>query len=386
VDHDEYVQIPGEALQSVDGHYEVRVTEELSEVSYLDQIQLYAVDHPSGTEIFTNEKFKGPPYPEFHLFGVDRRIYPKTARDDHGGDVLPQLIAKDQRYPDHFRRSETGIADVHSIDLDFGSAAPSGKALLLLNGWVDWPDGSTFRRASQESEAGLAMPYLQVQDAAGAWKTVNQDMGMPAGKPKTIAVPVEFLSASRKVRIVTNLSVYWDEIFLSEGASDAGVKPILIPFESADLHFRGFSETRIHPERKQPDTFFYDRVTPASFWNPTPGLYTRFGQVDNLLRDVDDQLVIMGSGDEVRLRFPVQGLQAPSAGMTRDFLLKVDGWAKDRDPNTAFSSSVQPLPFHGMSQYPYPASEHFPRDAVHDAYQRTYNTRPAVVLIQPLQP
>jgi hypothetical protein len=389
VDHQEYVQIPGAALQSRrdhnnDGHYEVRVTEELSEVSYLDQIQLYAVDHRSGTEIFTNEKFKGPPFPDFRLFSVERRIYPKTARDDHGEDVLAQLIAKDQRYPDHFRRSETGVADLHSLDLDFGSAAPSGKAILLLNGWVDWPDGSTFRRASQESEAGLVMPYLQVQDGTGAWKTVNQDMGMPAGKPKTITVPVEFLSASRKVRIVTNLCVYWDEIFLSEGASDDGVKPVLIPFDSADLHFRGFSETRIHPERKQPDIFFYDHVTPASFWNPTPGLYTRFGRVDNLLSDVDDQLVIMGSGDEVRLQFPLAAIQAPPAGMTRDFLLKVDGWAKDRDPNTAFSSTVQPLPFHGMSRYPYPASEHFPQDAAHDSYQRNYNTRPALVLLQSL--
>jgi Flp pilus assembly protein TadD len=386
VNHEEYVQIPGAALQVINNRYEIRVTEELSEVSYLDQIQLYAVDHPTGTEIFTNDKFKGPPYPEFRLFSVERRIYPKTARDDHGADVLPQLIAKDQRYPDHFRRSETGVADLHSLDLDFGSVAPSGKAILLLNGWVDWPDGSTFRRASQESEAGLVMPYLQVQDATGAWKTVNQDMGMPSGKPKTIVVPVEFLSASRKIRIVTNLCVYWDEIFLSEGASDAQVKPAVIPFDSADLHFRGFSETRIHPERKQPDTFFYDHVSAASFWNPTSGLYTRFGRVDNLLRDVDDQLVIMGSGDEVRLQFPLAGLQAPPAGMTRDFLLKVDGWAKDRDPNTAFSSTVQPLPFHGMSQYPYPASEHFPRDAVHDSYQRTYNTRPAAVLIPQLQP
>jgi tetratricopeptide (TPR) repeat protein len=388
VDHDEYVQITGAALQPKNDRYEIRVTEELSEVSYLDQIQLYAVDHPAGTEIFTNEKFKSPPYPEFRLFSVERRIYPKTARDDHGEDVLPQLSAKDQRYPDHFRRSETGVADLHSLDLDFGSVAPSGKAILLLNGWVDWPDGSTFRRASQESEAGLVMPYLQVQDAAGAWKTVNQDMGMPAGKPKTIVVPVEFLSASRRVRIVTNLCVYWDEIFMSEGASDDQAKPVLIPFDSADLHFRGFSETRIHPQRKQPDIFFYNHVSPASFWNPTPGLYTRYGSVDNLLRDVDDQLVIMGSGDEIRLRFPVAALPAPRDGpheeMTRDFLLKVDGWAKDRDPNTAFSSTVQPLPFHGMSRYPYPASEHFPRDAAHDFYQRTYNTRPASVLVQPL--
>jgi hypothetical protein len=245
---------------------------------------------------------------------------------------------------------------------------------------VDWPDGSTFRRASQELAAGLTVPYLQVQDAEGRWRTVNKDMGMPAGKPKTIVVPVEFLSASRKVRIVTDLCVYWDQIFLSEGESNADAVTKVVPLLSADLHFRGFSESRIDPQRKQPDTFFYGHVSPVSFWNPTPGLYTRYGRVDTLLRDVDDQLAILGSGDEVTLRFRA-ALDAPPAGppegWTRDFLLKVDGWAKDRDPNTAFSSSVQPLPFHGMSRYPYPANERYPRDPVHDSYQRTYNTRPA---------
>ena len=64
----------------------------------------------------------------------------------------------------------------------------------------------------------------------------------------------------------------------------------------------------------------------------------------------------MGSGDEVTLAFPCGGHPSAGIGITRDFLLKVDGWAKDSDPNTAFSSSVQPLPFHAMSQYPYPAS------------------------------
>ncbi len=373
VAHEEYVQIPGAALQAKDGRYDIHVTEELSEVSYLDQIRLYAVDHPAGTEVFTNEKFKGPPYPEFRLFTVRRRIYPQAAQDDHGADVLPQLMAKDQRYPDHFQRSETGVAELHTLDLDFGDSAPSGKANLLLNGWVDWPDGSTFRRASQESKAGLVMPYLQVQDAAGVWKTINQDMGMPAGKPKTIVVPVEFLSARRKVRIVTNLCVYWDEVFLSEDVADSAVAPMPVALDSAELHFRGFSASHIDPRRQQPDTFFYGQVSPASFWNPTPGLYTRYGSVDTLLRDVDDQLVIVGSGDEVRLQFKTPN--PPRAGWTRDFLLKVDGWAKDRDANTAFSSSVEPLPFHGMSRYPYPAGEHYPRDAAHDKYQRTYNTR-----------
>ena len=384
VNHVEYVHIPAKAVQAQDGRYQIHVTEELSEASYLDQIQLYAVDHPVGTEIFTNEKFKGPPYPEFKLFGVERRIYPIAAHDDHGHDVLAQLTAKDQRYPDQFRRSETGVADLHTLELNFGAAAPSGQAILLLNGWVDWPDGSTFRRASQESKEGLVMPYLQVQDAHGNWITADPDMGMPAGKPKTIVVPVKFLSPSRKVRIITNLCIYWDEVFLSEGASDAGVTPRLIPVLSADLHFRGFSATRIHPQRMQPDTFLYGQVAHDSFWNPTPGFYTRFGPVDELLRDVDDRLVIMGSGDEINLQFDARPFARPPAGWSRDFLLKVDGWAKDRDPNTAFSQTVTPLPFHGMSRYPYPPKEYYPRDASHDDYQRAYNTRPAGLLIRSL--
>ena len=384
VDHDEYVSIPGRALAAVDGQYDIRVTEELSEVSYLDRIRLIAVDHPATMEIFTNEKFKGPPYPEFRLFGVKRRVYPAGARDDEGRDVLAALLAKDQKYPDQFPRSELGVAKPHTLELDFGSAAPSGRAVLLLNGWVDWPDGSTFRAAAQEYKGGLVMPYLQMQDAAGEWRTVNEDMGMPAGKPKTIAVDLRFLSASRKVRIVTSLCVYWDEIFLSEGPSAAQTRLRDVALASAQLHFRGFSESRIHPERKQPDTFFYGNVSPVSFWNPTRGLYTRYGDVRELVRAIDDRLAILGSGDEMRLRFDARALAPVAPGWQRDFLLKVDGWAKDRDPNTAFSTSVEPLPFHGMSRYPYPASEHFPDDAAHQRYRREYNTRPALRLIRPL--
>ena len=383
VDHDEYVSIPGSALAQADGRFDIRITEELSEVSYLDQVQLLAIDHPVSEEIFTNEKFKGPPYPEFRLFGVKRRIYPKSATDDEGRDVLPALLARDQRYPDRFPRSELGVAAPHTLELDFGNAAPDGRAVLLLNGWVDWPDGSTFRAAAQEVKGGLVMPYLQMQDAAGRWVTVNPDMGMPAGKPKTIAVDVQFPSSSRRLRIVTNLCVYWDEIFLSEGASRADARLETVAMQRADLHFRGFSQTVINPERKQPDTFVYSAVTSNSFWNPTPGMYTRYGDVAELLREVDDRLAILGSGDEIRLQFAAPPAQPP-AGWTRDYLLKVDGWAKDRDPNTAFSSSVEPLPFHAMSRYPYPAGEHFPDDEAHLRYREDYNTRPALRLIRPL--
>jgi hypothetical protein len=94
----------------------------------------------------------------------------------------------------------------------------------------------------------------------------------------------------------------------------------------------------------------------------------------------------MGSGDEATITFPATSLPALPQGWTRDFLLKVDGWAKDADANTAFSENVLPLPFHNMSSYPYRASEHFPQDEEHAAYVREYLTRPALRLILPLAP
>jgi hypothetical protein len=62
----------------------------------------------------------------------------------------------------------------------------------------------------------------------------------------------------------------------------------------------------------------------------------------------------------------------------------VDGYSKDGDANTAFSQTVEPLPFHAMSSYPYPPGEHYPKDATHEAYRSEYNRRPALRLIQPL--
>lgn len=385
VDHDEYVQVPGEAMVPRNGKYEVRITEELREVSYLDRIQLIAVDHPATASIYTNDKFKSPPFPDFRLFGVTRPIHPKSARDDQG-NVLPQLLKRDKRYPDSFSRSYTGVASIHHLDLDFGSAAPRNRAVLILNGWVDWADGSTFLAASQESKEGLIMPYLQVRNAKGEWETVIQDMGIPAGKPKTISVDLtgKFLSASREVRIVTNLCVYWDEIFLSEETGKPETVLTPVDAESAALQFRGFSKPVIHPERKQPENFLYSQVSAVSTWNPTPGNYTRYGDVRELLGSIDDRLVIMGAGDELNLKFDAKSLPPLRPGWKRDFLLLVDGWAKDADANTAFAKAVEPLPFHGMSAYPYPATEHFPGDAAHREYQEKYNVRPALRLLRPL--
>jgi hypothetical protein len=239
---------------------------------------------------------------------------------------------------------------------------------------------------AQESKEGLVPPYLQVKNAKGEWTTVIEDMGMPDGKPKTITVDLtgKFLSDSREVRIVTNLCVYWDEIFLSESSAAPEVRQTRLAMKKAEVQFHGFSDSKIHPERTQPEQFFYAKASPLSFWNPTPGMYTRYGDVKPLLDSPDDKFVIMGAGDEIRMQFDPASLPPVPAGWRREYLFKVDGWAKDRDANTAYSQTVEPLPFHAMSKYPYPAGEHYPDDQEHRDYREKYNTRPALRLIRPL--
>ena len=138
VDHDEYVSISGQSLAPKQGQFEIHITEELNEVSYLDQVRLLALDHPAATEVFTNEKWKGPPYPEFRLYGVQQRTYPRAAHDERGRDVLAALLWRDQMYVNGFSRDVAGVAEMHTLDLDFGpGAARSNRAVLVLNGWVD---------------------------------------------------------------------------------------------------------------------------------------------------------------------------------------------------------------------------------------------------------
>ncbi|MDZ7638269.1 MAG: FG-GAP-like repeat-containing protein [Bryobacterales bacterium] len=383
---DEYVWIDGEHLRPRDGILSVRITEELGEVSYLDRLELIAVDHPAGVDIFSNEKWKGPPYPEFRLFGTTTREYPRLARSQ-GTDVLASLQMRDQIYVDNFERNFQNVAEMHTLDLDFGDAAPRNTAFLVLNGWVDWADGSTFL-AQQQAGESLVPPYLQVRNAQGEWQTVVEDMGMPSGKTKTLAVDLsgKFLTANRELRIVTNMCVFWDEVFLGEDTATPTVALTSLPARSAQMRYHGFSTSIIHPQRKKPEHFLYEPTTVLSYWNPTRGNYTRFGDILTLIESADDRLAIMGAADEVALEFDASAAPALRDGWKRDYLLLVEGWAKDADANTGFGSTVEPLPFRKMTRYPYPAGETYPKERSLEEYRRAFNTRPALRYTRPLAP
>ena len=58
---EEWYKIGRDQLVPRDGFYDLRITAELWEVYYYDHLALMTVDHPTGTEIFVDERFVIPP-------------------------------------------------------------------------------------------------------------------------------------------------------------------------------------------------------------------------------------------------------------------------------------------------------------------------------------
>ncbi len=384
VDHDEYVSIRGDQLLERDGYLDVRLTEELRETAYIDKIRLLVVDHRDDVRIVSNEKAKGPPFPGFKLYGVRSRIPPVAAVNHRGEDVLDRLVRSDRRYA-MFERDFENRAELHSLTLEFPDV-DADEAVLFLEGWVDWSSASSIVAASQTRASGIRPPFLQVRDEEGEWVTAIPDVGLPGGTIRTLAIDLagKFLSSSREIRLVSNMCVYWDAAYLAQGARVPQTRLTHLAAEVARLRFRGFSRNHVAEGRTQPEHFDYQVVSVTSNWNPTPGRYTRFGDVREFLGREDDRYVIMGAGDEIELRFPAVGLAPLPDGWTRDYLLLVDGWAKENEANTAFGDSVEPLPFHAMSAYPYGSSEGYPTTPRHVADLEDYHTRPAMRLLRPL--
>lgn len=185
----------------------------------------------------------------------------------------------------------------------------------------------------------------------------------------------KFPTTDRRVRIRTNMQIYWDQAFVARDLRNSTTNVTTLPLVSADLHFRGFSRMYRKGGRYGPYWFAYDDVAKESPWRPITGAFTRFGDVLPLLRNPDDMYVVMGPGDEATIEFDASSAKSLPSGWTRDFLLYTDGWIKDSDLNTAFGTAVEPLPFHNVQAYPYAPGDAYPTDAQHQRYLREYNTR-----------
>jgi len=382
----EYFRIPGERLRPVNGRYRMQLTEELWEVAYVDHLQLLTVDHPASVDVFVDERFVPPGTPaagHLDLHQVREKRLPRSATDERGRDLLPLLRAKDDAYVGGFTPGPyQGITEVHDLVLDLGPFGGTNDIRLFLRGWLFPTDASINAAIAQGESVAVIWPSLEVRDAAGRWRTVMENVSFPAGKDKTMIIDLtgKFLSRDHHVRIRTNMEIYWDHAFVSVDRADTGVRVTRLAPVAADLHARGWSRVFRKGGRYGPQWFDYAQVSREAPWLTVSGRFTRYGDVLPLLRDADDQTVIIASGDEMTLEFPESAAPPLPAGWKRDFLFFNVAWMKDADLHTAAGQTVEPLPFHAMTRYPYGPSgdERYPDDAAHRRYVKEYNTREIV--------
>ena len=359
-DPTERVLIPRDMIAPRDGRYLLRVAEPLEEVTWMDQLYLIAYDHPENIEIFPDERFGGvEPAPTGRPILLSRRIFPVSARASGGGDVLDRIRSVDRRYAEPPKDSRfVGYAHDHWIEVNFGDElrrlSPADTLVLCLHGWVEYTYSHVNYAAHQ---AGLAMspPRIEIPDGKGGWKTAVADMGFPAGLPRMMTFDITALPfrADARMRIHTNMEIYWDQIFVGTETPAAAIRRRVLRPVSADLRYLGYPR-EYSPDGDDPTLYDYDRIDQGVPFKNMEGRFTRFGDVRDLLKDVDDRFVIMGRGEEIVLSFDAAGLPAIPPGWTRTFVLHSDGYCKDMDLYTAFPDSVDPMPYHNMTAYPPP--------------------------------
>ena len=373
------VLVRGDQLVARDGEYDLRITAELWETHFFDSVSLMVVDHPIETEVYVDERFARDPVSlDAYVMGPSTPV--AEAWDDRGMDVTNLVAERDGHYLASVERGRyQGVTQTHDVEFDLGASVTGHEAIYLLaHGWVYPTDSSINLAIGQGNHPAPMGIMLEAKDQSGTWQLVHPDLGFPAGKNKTIVVEVTRLpdgSLPRHFRFRTNLEVYWDWIGygpqLEENESESiRLEPVL-----ATLRYRGFSETDFHGSRKL-EIPRYEIANTRARWRDLVGFHTRFGDVGELLADVDDRYVIMNAGDELRLRFAAP--EPPAEGWTRDYIFVGDGWIKDGDYNTTHSKTVGPLPSHSDTDYPSEASAELETDPVylrHSEDWTTYHTR-----------
>jgi len=376
------VKVAGEQLAARDGVYDLRVTAELWETHFFDHVGLTVVDHPADVEVWIDERFNVPPPPlEVQATGPVRPVV--AAIGASGVDVSGLVAEWDGRTVSDFGLGRyQGVAgdhalehvldapatDAEGVETEMGTGSGIGEPggageVLIAQGWVYPTDSSINVALSQGAHVPPLPLSLEVPDASaeGGWRVAREGLGFPAGKHKTMLIDLEGLwpeGVERRLRLRTTMEIYWDRFAVAERRPEAELRLRELRPEVADLRYRGFSTTSHWPvpavddrgARTSPEIPVYEHLaTRAPMWLDLAGRYTRFGDVGELLAEVDDRYVILNAGDEMAFRFPA--LEPVPAGWRRDFVFESDGWVKDGNFNTAYSATVLPLPAHDRPEY-----------------------------------
>tara|TARA_R100001143_G_C3361105_1_gene135929 strand:- start:3159 stop:6620 length:3462 start_codon:yes stop_codon:yes gene_type:complete len=348
------VRIPGNKLQIVDDIYDLRITAELWETHFFDYVNLVAIDHPVGTDVYVDERFVFPA-PDLSTQIMTTPGSVRKVVDENGNDLTEIVSEIDQNYSKPFEKTAyQGLVKDHSIIVELDDREGQNGDWLILSGWMRPTDSSINLALSQGTIQPPKGLKVEINNREGDWVTLHEDYGFPAGKLKSILLNLEDQfseNADKKVRISTTTEIYWDGIFQADKVETSRMIEHSLKPVRKELRYRGFSEWNRADERSPKLPTYSEISSTNQRWRDLEGFHTRFGDVSPLLTEIDDRYVIMNAGDELVLHF--QSLPDPAEGYIRTYVFESDGWVKDGDYNTEASATVLPLPYHGQADYEY---------------------------------
>jgi Flp pilus assembly protein TadD len=349
----EYTRIEPGSLQPRDGQFSFRLTDELREVTFVDQVALTWVDHPPGSSVFSNDGLVPPPYPEPIHYVVGELRSPDRATDHQGRDLREVLAQRDRRFAGATAMGPfPGMAERHHVDLTW-DRWPGQDLALVINGSWFWGEASSYA-GPQAMEWKSEPPRIyRVRD--GIAEALDLRLPIPGGRPKWVVADLgerisKDLRPGDTLRIASNWQLYWDAAFLA---------PVLArrpfaedqPASTAVLRVRGYSRA-VERNDGPPPEFDYQQVEASRPFPRMPGWYTALGPVESLVAAADDTSITIGHGEELAIEFPLP--DPPAAGAQRTWFFKAVGWDKDGDPKTAYGQILEPWPSLASQSYPPP--------------------------------
>lgn len=382
-DPTEYVYLgTQETFPTREGAYEIRITEELREALYLDQVELVVADHPAGTYPLHNDKLRLPPYPKSELQWFTQVSPLRKATRNDGLDVTKALQNRDQIHasPVQLREPQLrGLAEPYSITLDFGPLDTARPLAIEMTGWLRFGGGMANIAASLRKDLPFPFPTLSVESPNGEWRPLESVVaGAPIGKTKTIWIDLEnqLPEGAQRLRWESAFEIHLDQVRLVQKAAPSSIAKCQITRlnpKTAELKQRGFSEYLDLPWT-QPMTPDYSKVTPEAKWfRQLEGWSTRYGEIKELVMYQDQALAVINAGDELAIRFDPDNLPELRAGFERSFFLYSVGWDKDADYHVNTGLTIEPLPWVGMNDQLYGTEERPAFES--DLLMKKYNTR-----------
>jgi len=373
------------ATKNIDGtnYYDMTLFQQADELFYLDAAYLLVVDHPAGTQVYSSVTNYLNPGMNDQIYTVNQTsttspvsatyVWGPSGTTAKSENVLPQISKLDGV----FTPGNGGLLSpswnnkyYNQLTVDLGDLSNANQIKLVVNGIVDWGTPQQYDNWIGQFNAAAAKglvpngtqitppSYMEVKYPNGTWVPVPQDKQIPIpsdSNPRTFVVDLTGLFPA--------------------GLSDYQIK--LVNFWNVTYDYIGVDTTTQH-------TLTVQKISPiatlSQVWatnSSSSGNFTKYGDVTALVQSADNQFVIGRQGDEVTLDFPISNLTAPAKGMVRDYFFFVACWFKDPPGGWGygFTFTVDPLPFMGMSGFPYPTAESYPYTAANLTYLKEYNTR-----------